>query len=121
MTTDQSLLEKRGHSRFKVEIPIQYRIVDNQKVEDWETFMNTSALAKDVSLDGLFLETDKTLEKGGVFRLDISLEDSKKLFAFAEVVWSGPQGAGLRLMMMAEEDKEDFHQYLSKTAQNSRK
>lgn len=122
MTTQDSLMEKRNHSRFEVDIPVQYRIVDSQTFEVGEKFSYLSGFAKDMSLDGLFLETDKALETGCVFRLNISLvEESKQLFAFAEVVWSGSHGAGLRLMMMSVEDEEDFKKYLSKMAQHAGK
>ena len=113
MTDNKSYLEKRVHSRIPVKIPVQYRLVQDPK--ELENLKGQTALAKDVSLDGMFIKTAEAAKVGDVIRLDISVpEKSKQLFAFAEVVWVNETGAGLRLMLMASEDREDLKSYLAR-------
>lgn len=115
MTENKSFLEKRSHSRIPVKVPVQFGLVEDPK--ELEKLKSRTGLAKDLSLDGMFIKTDKPVKPGAIFRLDISLpEKSKQLFAFAEVVWANETGAGLRLMLMAIEDKEDLQGYLDKAA-----
>src|SRR5579864_1241253 len=105
MTENKTFLEKRLRSRVGVKIPVQYRQVEDPK--ELENLRGRIALAKDMSLDGMYIKTDDPVKVGDIFRLDISVpENSKQLFAFAEVVWGNHQGAGLRLLLMAVEDKE---------------
>jgi hypothetical protein len=111
MTETQSFLERRSHSRIPVKIPVQYRLVDDPK--ELKNIKGRTALAKDLSLDGMFIKTDKTVNAGDVIRLDISMpEKSRRLFAFAEVVRVSKKGAGLKLMLMAVEDQEALKTYL---------
>ena len=113
MAETQSFLEKRSQSRTPVKIPVQYRMVDDPK--ELKDIKGRTALAKDLSLDGMFIKTDKTANVGDVIRLDISMpEKSRRLFAFAEVVRVSKKGAGPRLMLMAVEDQEALKDYLDK-------
>jgi hypothetical protein len=113
MSENQTFLERRNHSRKPVKIPVQYRLVEDPK--ELEGLRGKTALAKDLSLDGMYIKTPKGASVGDVIRLDISMpENSRHLFAFAEVVWSNPKGAGVRLMLMAVEDKESLQAYLDK-------
>jgi hypothetical protein len=115
MTNNKSYLEKRVHSRVPVKIPIQYRLVEDSK--ELDNLRGLTALAKDASLEGMFIKITQTVNIGDVFRLDISVpENSNQLFAFAEVVWVNKKGAGLRLMLMAMEDRESLKSYLDKAA-----
>ncbi len=115
MTENKTFLEKRVHSRIPVKVPVQYRLVEDP--QELENLRGQTALAKDLSLEGMHIKTDKTVKVGDVFRLDISVpEKSKQLFAFAEVVWVNETGAGLRLMLMAVEDQEALKGYLDKAS-----
>ncbi len=115
MAENESFLEKRSQSRVPVKIPVQFGLVEDPK--ELEKLKSRTALAKDLSLDGMFIKTDKKVKAGDIFRLNISLpEKSKQLFAFAEVVWANETGAGLRLMLMAIEDKDDLKGYLDQAA-----
>ncbi len=115
MSENKSFLEKRSHVRVPVKIPVQFGLVEDPK--ELEELKSQIGLAKDLSLDGMFIKTDKMVKVGDVFRMDISLpEKSKQLFAFAEVVWANETGAGLRLMLMAMEDKEDLKGYWDSAA-----
>lgn len=113
MTPQPSMLEKRINTRLPVKLPIQYRLLDNP--EHVEKFKGKVALAKDLSLEGMFLKIapDKAVRTGEVVRLDITLpEISKHLFAFGEVVWVNRLGAGVHLMLMPDEDRQFLKSYL---------
>src|SRR5581483_361847 len=116
MSNDSLSTDKRIHARFPVQLPVQYRLLDNPKLT--EKFRGKVALAKDLSLQGLYIKIapDRDVRVGEIFRLDINLpEISKRLFAYGEVVWMNPSGLGLHLMLMPEEDKEALKSYLSQT------
>ena len=113
MPNNESFLERRSNTRKPVKIPVQYHLVEDPK--ELKDLKGKTALAKDLSLDGMYIKTDKAANVGDIIRLDVSMpEKSKQLCAFAEVVWANPKGAGLRLMLMAIEDKEDLQAYLDK-------
>ncbi len=116
MNYSSSILEKRGHSRFFVKLPIQYRLMDTNASEPVEKFKGRIALGKDLSQEGVFMKIapDKAMRTGEVLRLDISLpEISKHLFVFGEVVWVNRLGAGIHLMLMSEEDRQYLNSYLA--------
>jgi hypothetical protein len=112
MSDKKSFLEKRLQSRVAVKIPVQFRQVTDP--QELKKLKGNTGLAKDLSLDGMHLKTPGKAEKGDIFRLDISLpvKPRKQLFAFAEVVWVNGKGAGLKLLLMPSEDKEDLQHYL---------
>ena len=112
MPDKRSFLEKRLRSRVAVKIPVQFRHVTDPK--ELKKLKGSTGLAKDLSLDGMYLKTPGKAEKGDIFRLDISLpvKPRKQLFAFAEVVWVNEKGAGLKLLLMPLEDKEDLQHFL---------
>ena len=115
MSEKKAYLEKRVNSRIPVKIPVQYRLVEDPT--ELENLRGRTALAKDLSLDGMYIKTDHTVKVGDVFRLDVSVpEKSKQLFAFAEVIWVNDAGAGLRLMLMASEDKDSLKDYIDRIA-----
>lgn len=113
MFFQKSIIEKRNQSRLPVKLPIQYRLLDNP--EQTEKYRGKVALGKDLSHDGLFLKIapDKSLQTGEVIRLDITLpEIAKHLFAFGEIMWVNRLGAGVRLMLMPDEDRKYLNSYL---------
>jgi hypothetical protein len=111
---NRSYLEKRTNARITVHLPIQYRSVENPP--GMEKRRGHVGLAKDLSLDGLYLKIPKDMKvaTGDILRLDITLpEVSKHLFAFAEVAWRNPKGAGIRLLQMPVEDRDSLKDYLT--------
>ena len=111
MPEKQAFLEKRSQSRVSVKIPVQYQLVEDPR--ELQQLHSRPALAKDLSPEGMYIKTDSSVKLGDIFRLDISLpQDSRHLFAFAEVVWVHEGGAGLRLMLMATEDAAFLKKYL---------
>lgn len=124
MTKAQSYLEKRTHPRVPIKVPVQYQCVDDSV--EMEKLRGSTGLAKDLSLDGLYLKTYHLFNVGDVFKLEITIpEPFQQLFAYAEVVWA-KQGswftknsAGLRLMLMPVEDKEALKAYFNRIASQS--
>jgi c-di-GMP-binding flagellar brake protein YcgR len=112
MQQTASFLEKREHSRIKVKIPVNYKLIEDKK--ELEKVRGRHALAKDLSLNGMFMKTDKAVRLGDIFSLDISVPDKKlkHFFAFAEVVRITGSGAGVKLLLMPEEDKTALKEYL---------
>lgn len=112
MTENKTFVEKRVQPRTQATIPVQYRLVEDPKeLEDLE---DRRVQTQDVSLEGVFIKTADPLKAEDVVRLDISIpEKNATLFAFAQVVRVNGNGAGLRLMLMAEEDKSSLKDYLA--------
>jgi hypothetical protein len=110
--TPNSFLEKREHSRVKVKIPVHYRLVEDKK--ELGKIRGTHALAKDLSLSGMFIKTDRTVKLWDIFSLDISVPGKKlkHFFAYAEVVRIAKAGAGIKLLLMPEEDKAALKEFL---------
>ncbi len=113
MSESKSFLERRLQSRVRVKIPVHYTLVENKKV--LAKVRGLHALAKDLSLSGMFVKTDKPVAVGDVLRLDISIPGKKikHYFAFAEVVRASKSGAGIKLLLMPEEDKSGLREYLA--------
>jgi hypothetical protein len=99
-----------------VKVPIQYQLVENKK--ELEKIRGRHALAKDLSLNGMFMKTDKPVKTGDVLQLDISVPNLKlkHFFAFAEVVRITTKGAGVRLLLMPEEDRSGLREYLTQVS-----
>ncbi|HJT25490.1 MAG TPA: PilZ domain-containing protein [bacterium] len=113
MIFQKSIIEKRTHSRLSVQLPIQYRLLNTS--DSTERYKGRVALGKDLSQEGIFLKIapDKEVQAGEVVRLDITLpEIAKHLFAFGEIIWVNRLGAGVRLMLMPDEDRQYLNSYL---------
>lgn len=118
MPSANLLLEKRVYPRMSLNIPIKYRIIEDQK--EISSFLDRSnnkgqtSQTKDVSLDGLYLIADHVPEVGSVLLLDITLPNvSQVISSYAEVVWSNDTGGGLHFEVIKEEDFDILKNYLS--------
>ncbi|HVZ81014.1 MAG TPA: PilZ domain-containing protein [bacterium] len=114
MSDHRSFLEKRVHSRVAVKIPVQFHPVTDPK--ELKKLRGSTGLARDLSLEGMYLKTPGKAQKGDILRLDISLpmKPRRQLFAFAEVVWVRETGAGLKLLLMPSEDRTALQEFLDK-------
>lgn len=112
MTENKNFVEKRVHNRAQAAITVQYRLVEDRK--ELDELEERRVQTQDVSLEGVFIRTADPLKTEDVVRLDISIpEKNATLFAFAQVVRVDGNGAGLRLMLMAEEDRSSLKDYLA--------
>lgn len=111
--------EKRLHKRFSVEIPVKYRVMNEQK--EIESFLERlekekSAITKNASLGGMHIVTDHALKKGSILQIDIMIPGQERILkTFAEVVWSGGSGGGIRFLAMKEDELKFLKAYLEKT------
>jgi hypothetical protein len=65
------------------------------------------ASTKDISLGGLYMNTQAHLPEGSLLTLRIPLGDNQQVVVNAEVVYSNPgRGVGVRFHGLKEEDRE---------------
>jgi hypothetical protein len=111
MKETKSFLKHRAHSRAKVKIPVQFWAVDDPK--ESQKLRGQIALAKDMSLDGLYIKTSQAMKVWDIVRMEVHIpKKTKYIYAYAEVVRIDAKGAGLRLLLMPEEDKDALKKYL---------
>jgi hypothetical protein len=118
MTEGNMFLEKRAHPRVTAQIPVKYRLIEDQK-EIESVFnrdnRNKTAHTLDVSLGGLYLSANVAVTAGSILRLDITVPDRlAAIAAFAEVAWSNESGLGLHFLAIRDDDLEVLKAYLTK-------
>ncbi|HXL72357.1 MAG TPA: PilZ domain-containing protein [bacterium] len=109
---ETSFLEKRVSSRIKVKIPVQCRLIEDKT--ELAKMRGHHALAKDLSLGGLFIKTVVPMKEGDIYGLEISMTIPRSIhvFAFAEVVRAMKTGAGIKLLLLADEDHAALKEFL---------
>jgi len=118
MPEGSMFMERRRYPRVTVEIPVKYRLIDDQK--ELESVFerkkrDTHSRSLDVSLGGIYITADQNMKIGSILRLEITVPEPQKLIsAFAEVVWSNDTGGGLHFLAMKEEDSEALKSYIEK-------
>jgi c-di-GMP-binding flagellar brake protein YcgR len=118
MPEGSMFMERRRYPRVTVEIPVKYRLIDDQKelatVFDRKK-KDTHTRSLDLSLGGIYITADQRLKVGTILRLEITVpEPSTLLSAFAEVIWSNDTGGGLHFLAMKDEDMECLKGYIEK-------
>ena len=110
--------EKRFLTRFALEIPVKYRVLNEQKeIESFSERQNKekSGKTKDVSLGGLCLVTDHGMKKGNIIQLDLMIPCREgTLKNFAKVVWVNEFGAGLKFLAMPDDERVCLKCYLDR-------
>lgn len=116
--------DKRKHSRIKVTIPIQYTVINDTEEALIALDEKKSKLAgnsEDVSAEGMFLVSDRLLEKGDILKIEIALpNEAKPIRAFSEVVRvskeglsDNKQGVGIYFMALRDEDADKIGHFVS--------
>ncbi len=120
------VLERRGHSRYIVELPINYSNTDGKK--RW-------GIAADTSEGGLLIYVDEVIEKGSLLRIEIFFpwrSELNMIQAMAKVVWSdsvdkevwcwywGEYRYGLAFQTFDEETLDKLNILLKQTAETYR-
>ncbi len=110
--------EKRLHPRFSIEIPVEFRVLDDQKeIDSFLEWMEKEKKGKtqDVSLGGMQIVASHPLKKGAILQIDLIIPPHKeKLVTYAEVIWPGEYGGGLKFLMMADDVKKNLKSFLEK-------
>lgn len=113
----KTFVEKRVHPRIPLRVPVKHRVIEGQN--EIKTIFERKNNEKtghtlNMSLGGLCLKADQSLNVGSMLRLEIILpEISRLIAAFGEVVWSNGTGGGLHFAAMREEDVDSLKRYLS--------
>ncbi len=110
-------VEKRKHPRIRVTLPVEFKVI-NESDEAYLTLdkerQQLAGDSKNISSEGLFLVSERYLEKGDILKIEMTLPDEdKRVSAFAEIVWvsdhglvEGQHGAGLFFMALRDEDAD---------------
>lgn len=89
--------ERRAHDRSRLIVDVFFDGSDATGI----------ASTKDISLGGLYMNTQAELPEGAVLTLRIPFGDEQQVVVNAEVVYSNPgHGVGVRFHGLAEKDRE---------------
>jgi PilZ domain len=88
--------ERRVHDRSRLIVDVYFNGADATGV----------ASTKDISLGGLYMNTQAVLPEGAVLLLRIPLKDDQQIVVNAEVMYSNPgYGVGVRFQGLSENDR----------------
>ena len=88
--------ERRVHDRSRLIVDVYFNGADATGV----------ASTKDISLGGLYMNTQAVLPEGAVLLLRIPLQDDQQIVVNAEVMYSNPgYGVGVRFQGLSESDR----------------
>jgi len=89
--------ERRRHDRSRLIVDVYFNGTDATGV----------ASTKDISLGGLYMNTQANLPEGAVLTLRIPLGDEQQVVVNAEVMYSNPgRGVGVRFQGLSAKDRE---------------
>ena len=88
--------ERRRHDRSRLIVDVYFNGTDATGV----------ASTKDISLGGLYMNTQANLPEGAVLTLRIPLNDEQQVVVNAEVMYSNPgHGVGVRFQGLTDQDR----------------
>jgi len=88
--------ERRHHDRSRLIVDVYFNGTDATGV----------ASTKDISLGGLYMNTQATLPEGAVLTLRIPLNNEQQVVVNAEVMYSNPgHGVGVRFQGLTDQDR----------------
>ena len=88
--------ERREHDRSRLIVDVYFNGADATGV----------ASTKDISLGGLYMNTQSVLPEGAVLLLRIPLSNEQQVVVNAEVIYSNPgHGVGVRFQGLTENDR----------------
>ncbi|HJU54910.1 MAG TPA: PilZ domain-containing protein [Pyrinomonadaceae bacterium] len=97
--------ERRLHDRSRLIVDVHFNGEDATGV----------ASTKDISLGGLYMNTQASLPEGAVLTLRIRLGGERQIVVNAEVIYSNPgRGVGVRFKGLSDEDRELMERELPK-------
>ncbi len=113
MQEGKIIVEHRTHPRIQEQIHIDYCLFEEPMPVQAQN--NKNSLGLNMSFGGIYLKGVQDLKAGNIIRLNLTLPSQKETIpAFAEVVRISGQGAGIRFLVMAEDDEKTLNAHLSK-------
>jgi hypothetical protein len=89
--------DRRRHDRSRLIVDVYFNGTDATGV----------ASTKDISMGGLYMNTQANLPEGAVLTLRIPLNNEQQVVVNAEVMYSNPgRGVGVRFQGLTEKDRE---------------
>ncbi len=113
-------MERRTTPRVSIKVPVKYRLEKEKKVlrtiEEWR-HSELNCFTLDMSLGGMSVVVDQPLSVGEVLCFELYLLDEKaSVTIYAEVMWANNMGAGLRFLMMKDEEMRCLRAFLEKSS-----
>lgn len=88
--------ERRRHDRSRLIVDVYFNGADATGV----------ASTKDISMGGLYMNTQTVIPEGSLLTLRIPLRNEQEVVLFAEVMYSNPgRGVGVRFKGLTDEDR----------------
>jgi PilZ domain len=88
--------EKRRHPRKEVRIPVAFTLGDGRRIE---------AVSRDMSIGGMFVETDTSAPFASVVTVDLMIPGAKQPIQVKSTVrWTQPDGMGVQFGLMGVRD-----------------
>ena len=118
MNEAQLSMDRRTNPRVTTQIPVKFRLENNKKVlksiEDWrKSEQNVHTFG--VSREGMSIDVEQPLKLGQILQFEVALPDhAKPLTLYAEVRWTEEHAAGLRFVLINNEDLESLKTHLGK-------
>lgn len=115
MTLTMHVAEHRSHPRIHCHLSGSIREMDSAKVSETLGDLrrkNSSVVLHNVSLGGACLETDKSVDRGHILRLEFSLPTHGVLATFAEVCWVNADKVGVRFLALPEKGSSSLRQFV---------
>ncbi len=113
-------MERRENPRFAMKIPVKYCLEKDKEVikviTEWRKEAK-NAYTLDMSLGGMKIVVDQPLSMGDLLKFELYLLDKVNVVTiFAEVMWSGPDCAGIRFLMIKPEELDALKVFLEKSS-----
>jgi hypothetical protein len=111
---EEDYSERRVDVRYKNDLTAEYKLFG----EDFDllSFQYKKARTKDISKRGVCLQVDAVIREGDVMRLDLEIEERKKINTFGEVEWCRKVNegyiAGISFISLSPHDSETLSEYL---------
>jgi len=115
---EEGFIEKRKYIRFDIDAEVNFQVLDKNRV----TLETASALAKNLSIEGVCFISHKKLEPGRIIKLEIILPyQSRPLHLEGKIRWSHPiknqEGkerfeVGVKLLIVEKSDETKFIRYV---------
>ncbi len=111
---------RRNNPRVSIKIPVKFFLIEDNKVlkkiEDWRE-SKKCGFTHDLSAGGMQIVADHNLIVGRVLEFKIYILDKVNVVtAYAKVVWTNENTAGLHFLLMKPAEKDALASFLEKAS-----